>query len=185
MRHSIKATLLSFAFVACAADSCDTANRIEGEKVDQQQTRYLANQPPPAFDWSMERYIYAELYKQRNAAVHTYSYVINQFTGKIIRQCASIGFPISAATQLTNPLTVRNSTAVVAQAEPNGLFTPSTSRGTWVMCLAEDGNIQPEYWEADVAATVRPMQEDPARPGQLVPVPGTRPSISVAIKTSR
>jgi hypothetical protein len=39
------------------------------------------------FDWSLERHLLTELYKVRNNAVATYSYVRNQYTGKILSCC--------------------------------------------------------------------------------------------------
>lgn len=38
----------------------------------------------------------------------------------------------------------------ITQAEPNGLFMPSSSDGTWVMLLDTAGNPQPIYVEPKV-----------------------------------
>lgn len=177
---------LPFVYLMCAANNegCDgapSARSKEAAIVERQNQLYVANQPPPVFDWSLERHLLTELYKARNNAVATYSYVRNQYTGKILSSCPSIGFPISAATQLTNPemIAVREyQTGVVTlpQAEPNGLFTPTQSRGTYVMCVNADGQVEPRYYEEDVEAFVTQMHEVD---GQLVQVAGAKASITI------
>ncbi len=174
--------------LACMGNSgCDespdqTATKKEANIVAQQQQIYVNTQPPPVFDWSLERHLMTELYKARNNAVATYSYVRNQYTGKILSSCPSIGFPISAGSQLTNPSVAEwhygqgSASAVLPQPEPNGLFSPSTSRGTYVMCLNKDGKVEPRYYEEDVEAFVTPMRE---QDGQLVPVEGAKASITI------
>ena len=170
--------------LCCMADSCDnqpSARSKEASIVEKQNQIYVATQPPPVFDWSLERHLLTELYKARNNAVATYSYVRNQYTGKVMSSCPSVGFPISAATQLTNPQMIaakEYQTGVLAlpQAEPNGLFTPAESRGTYVMCLNKDGKVTPRYYEQDVEAYVTPMREVD---GQLVEVEGAKASITI------
>jgi hypothetical protein len=173
--------------LACMGNSsCDaqpTAADKERAVVNQQQDLYVANQPAPVFDWSLERHLLTELYKARNNAVATYSYVRNQYTGKFLSSCPSIGFPISAGTQLTSPqMTDRHTgeygggNVVLPQPEPNGLFSPSEARGTYVMCLNNDGKVEPRYYEEDVEAFVTPMHE---QDGQLVPVEGAKASITI------
>ncbi len=186
MKNRLVLSLMPVVALCCMADSCDsvpTAADKERAVVNRQQDLYVANQPAPIFDWSLERHLLTELYKARNNAVATYSYVRNQYTGKILSSCPSIGFPISAATQLTNPsMTDRHGSqydggnVVLPQPEPNGLFSPAESRGTYVMCLNKDGKVEPRYYEEDVEAFVTPMHE---QDGQLVPVEGAKASITI------
>lgn len=187
MTKRLTLAFLPVVALCCMADSCDntppqTATKKEATLVAQQQQIYVNNQPAPVFDWSLERHLLTELYKARNNAVATYSYVRNQYTGKILSSCPSIGFPISAATQLTNPSVAEwhysqgVGSAVLPQPEPNGLFSPPESRGTYVMCLNKDGKVEPRYYEEDVEAFVTPMREVD---GQLVPVEGAKASITI------
>lgn len=169
--------------LCCMADSCDvhpSAAQKEAAIVEKQNQLYVNNQPPPVFDWSLERHLMTELYKARNNAVATWSYVRNQYTGKILSSCPSIGFPISAATQLTNPMVIKtyyqNAITTLPQNEPNGLFTPAESRGTYVMCLDKNGQVTPRYYEEDVEAFVTPMHEVN---GELVQVEGSKASITI------
>jgi hypothetical protein len=163
---------------------CDEgAARKESDKVAQQQQQYVIAQPIPAFNWSLERHIMIELYKARNNAVTTYTYERNQYTGKVQAWCPSIGFPISAATQLTaaEGLQVSNSNVYkLPQAEPNGLFPPSSSRGTFVMCAGKNGKATPRYFEGDVETYVTPMVE---KDGMLVEAdPNAEPTITIDVR---
>jgi len=144
------------------ADSCDNANNKEAQAVDHQQTLYVRNQPAPFFDFSLERDLMIQLYQLRNNSLATYSVVQSEYTGKVLWSCPSIGFPIPGGTQLTNPSApsvAHNALAVLPQAEPNGLYTPATSEGTYVMCVDEKGHVTPVYEEKHVTAFVRPMKE--------------------------
>lgn len=156
-------------------DGCHESDSKENNDVERQQTVYVKTQPVPFFDWSLERHLMVELYKARNQAIHTYSYSISQMTGQIIAYCPSLGFPIPATTQLTNPNKWVAQGITLPQAEPNGLYSPPMTHATWVMCLSPDGKVEPAYWETDVLTFTRPMEEVN---GKLVPGVGSS-SISI------
>jgi predicted small secreted protein len=148
------------------ACSTTTGTGKESSQVAQQQKLYVENQPVPAFDWSLERHMMIKLYEARNNAVITYSYVRN-LQGQIIFSCNSIGFPIPANTQLTNPNAVQQSRVnefnyyeVLPQAEPNGLYSSTSTMGTYVFCLNQDGTVSPTYFESDVEAHTQKLNEN-------------------------
>jgi hypothetical protein len=68
----------------------------------------------------------------------TYTYTFSEQTGKYSFFCQSIGYPIPYATQFTNPekdiYHPNRGHVTLPQADPNGLFSPSSAEGTWVMC---------------------------------------------------
>jgi hypothetical protein len=143
-------------------DGCEPANRAEAKAVGRQQEIYVTNQPAPTFDFSLERHLLIQLYTARNQAVGTYSYVQSEFNGKVLWGCPSIGFPIPANTQLTNPdLIDYNSHGAVTlpQAEPNGLYSSPSTSGTFIMCTGKNGEIIPVYEERTVSTFVTPMKE--------------------------
>lgn len=164
------------------------ASAVEQERQSQnlQMEQFLRNQPVPSFDWSLERHMLIQLYTARQKATNTWSVVQSEYTGKILWQCPSIGFPLPYATQLTNPQqTVGHdycggncsvSMTSVAQQEPNGLFSPASADGTWVPCVDDKGRITPVYEERKVTVFLRQMQE---QDGKLVPVSGSAPSLSI------
>ena len=138
------------------------ANTTEKDQVNQQQQIFVKSQPLPAFDWSLERHIFIELYRARNNAVNTYSYIRN-WQGEVVFSCSSIGFPLPANNQLTNPEALagdyRDSTSL-PQAEPNGLYSSPSTVGTYIFCLNSDGTISPSYFEADVETHLAPLSND-------------------------
>jgi len=77
---------------------------------------------------------------------------------------------------------MENLNAVVAQQEPNGLFTPTSSNATWVPCIDAKGKITPVYEEKNVSVFLRPMEE---RDGRLVPVAGKEASLSINTEQSK
>lgn len=150
------------------AGCTDTANSKEADDVDRQQKIYVDSQPAPFFDWSLERHMLIELYKARNNAVVTYSYVRN-LNGQVIFSCKSIGFPIPSNTQLTNPAIVTNGgnqvhtgtgNVTLPQAEPNGTYTSPSTAGTYLFCLNDDGSVSPSYFEAPVEAHTKALSVD-------------------------
>lgn len=178
--------LLGFCALALVCGGCEQYNSSDNRElvdIERQQEIYTKNQPPPFFEWSFERHLMTKLYEARNNAVTTYSYLQSPYTGKIMSECTSLGYPIPATTQLTNPqklslIELRNgyAQAILPQAEPNGMYTPSSTSATWVMCLGPDGRVEPAYWEGNVSTYPRPMEEVN---GKLVAVDGGASSISI------
>ena len=72
-------------------------------------------------------------------------------TGKLVFVGESIGYGIPAATQYTNPQKhVYGSTGnyTLPQADPNGLFSPASAEGTWVLMKDPNGDkVVPVYIE--------------------------------------
>ncbi|MGK0449324.1 MAG: hypothetical protein ACJA2M_003130 [Polaribacter sp.] len=99
-----------------------------------------------------------ELRDQENLI--TYCYLVNEMNGKVGQFLGrGIGFGIPAATQFTSPQKLvdvtdygitsyhSNDAAIVPQADPNGLFMPTSTSATWYMLLDEKGKPHPVYIE--------------------------------------
>lgn len=149
--------------------SKQSAASMEQTQQNLQSEQFLRNQPVPSIEWSLERHMVIQTYVARQRATSTHSVVQSEFTGKILWQCDSIGFPVPYSTQLTNPLQAvwMGSTSpnyplagvAIAQPEPNGLYPPPTSDATFVPCVDEKGNITPVYEEKKVTTFVRSVSE--------------------------
>ncbi len=151
-------------------DSADTTTSVD---VNRQQEVYIKNQPIPFFDWSLERDVFIQLYNLRNTAVSTYTVVASNM-GTVLFECPSIGYPLAADVQLTNPLRLTTNYAVIEQAEPNGLFSSKNTAGTWIMCVLEDGSVYPLYTELN--ANTWPMPVVKGEDGLYHPALGAIPS---------
>ena len=143
--------IVIFIVAALLLVACESSSQAVYEEKQQQGEGNLAiirNQPVVDLGgWSQEREIVRQTYLARNTQVSTYAYTMT-YDGRIIEICASIGYPIPYSTQLTNPQqTIYSNGAVVAQAEPNGLYPPVDAEATLVSCVNPDGSITPTYWE--------------------------------------
>jgi hypothetical protein len=183
MNKSLTSAGLLLAAFATMGDSCDgPGQQAARDEAAQQGAAYrniLRNQPPPTFDFSMERKIMIALYEARQHSVATYSYVQSNYTGKVLWSCPSLGYPIPYSTQLTNPsmpADYAHGAVTLSQPEPNGLFPPPSSEATWVPCVDANGNITPVYEEKRVTVFLQQMQETN---GTLTPVAGSTASLTI------
>ena len=150
--HKIAAaTILSFLLAACssAPSSVDADKNSTNENLN----RLQANQPIPAEAFSQYRQTAIDVEQAEIAGVATTTFFFNMGVQNPIETCPSIGFPVASTAQLTNPSQVvsgyNNGSAVVGQAEPNGVYTGS-STGTYVVCVAPSGTKFINYWEGSV-----------------------------------
>lgn len=152
---SIAAILIGCTMLAGCKFNNATAQQTAQNNAYEQITR---NQPAPVFSYSLPRALMISLYQFEQHAVLTWSVVQSPYTGKILFECKSRGYPIPASTQLTNPDKVyingnvgeAGTAFAIPQEEPDGLFPPSSSNGTYVFCVAPDGNLSPIYEEPNV-----------------------------------
>lgn len=88
----------------------------------------------------------------------TYTYTFAENSGSLKFLCKSVGFGIPYSTQYTNPekYVYNGSGVVLPQADPNGLFMPSSADATWVMC-SDKGQIKPLYVEPKIVVSTFPL----------------------------
>lgn len=156
--HHLALAVFLVLFVAGWADpsGCD---RDEGsdKKQQVQQEAILAEGTAtigmPAIKNFRERRLLKMILELRDQNdVTTYTYVWNEYQGTWVFFCNSIGYGIPYATQFTNPEKVyhpyQSAIVTMPQADPNGLFSPSSAEGTWVMCKDPKGpDVKPVYLE--------------------------------------
>jgi len=149
--------VFGFFFAGCQMQENPTSK--EKKMVNQQQLQYSKAQPIPTYDWSLERDLVIKLYNLRNQKVSTHSVWRSDY-GMIEGDCTSMGFGIPYDTSLTNPLKGEylhnGASATVGQAEPNGVFASQNTSATWVMCVGDNGALEPHYVESKV--TVYPYE---------------------------
>jgi hypothetical protein len=70
----------------------------------------------------------------------TYTYIVD-LNGKLHFLCESIGYGVPYSAQYVNPEKIVSYAERVnlPQAEPNGLFKPTSSDATWVIAATKDG----------------------------------------------
>lgn len=170
MKRNIKRALAAGALVIVAGASVaactSTSNGNAAEGVAQQAGTNLIeqNQPLPIFPTSQYRYetIEVEAIQALGSPTTTFFFPPGMGPGvagsKPFKVCPSQGEPIPNTTSLSNPLQPYNGPqttdggAVVGQMDPNGTYAPTSSSGTYVLCLTASGSSKLTYWEGDVYA---------------------------------
>jgi hypothetical protein len=163
------------AFFTLTAESCDattppTANQQESAQQARQQAEGLsAVGPVKIINWTQKRQFQAILESFDQPNLITYSYLFANYTGKLVPLCRSQGYGFNEATQYTNPLMAQwkegqgsgssIASAVVSQPDPNGLYSPSNSAGTLMLCLTTAGKVQPVRSEPDVITLPVPYDQ--------------------------
>ena len=144
--------LLSVTLVGCEDYSnSDDKQRAQQERILQEGTAQIGM---PAIKNFRERKLLKQIIEMRDQdGLVTYTYTVPETTGRPVFLCNSIGYGLPAATQYTNPDKISYHAGagyeVLPQADPNGLFSPSSAEGTWVMCTdpSGTGKTRPVYVE--------------------------------------
>jgi len=105
----------------------------------------------------------------------TYTYIKNEMTGQFIFVGKSMGYGVPFSAQFTNPERIydvereggakekvgdNGEIQVVPQADPNGLFMPTSSSATWIIMINPvTGEPTPQYWEPQIVVTPKPLSK--------------------------
>lgn len=144
--------VLGVALVGCDyTPSSDEAQRVQQERILKEGT---AQTGMPAIKNFRERKLLKQIIEMRDQdGLVTYTYTVPETTGRPVFLCNSIGYGLPASTQYTNPekttYTGSSGIATIPQADPNGLYSPSSAEGTWVLCTDPNGSgkTRPVYVE--------------------------------------
>jgi hypothetical protein len=166
MKRIIAALVGLAALIALAG--CDATQASAQDKENAQQARssnqQAIAQPLPYIPWSQMFQNLSEIEEANSTGTQTTSFVFNRASVDPIQVCASIGTPIPNTASLSNPQQVvptGNYNAVTTgQKDPDGIYTPSSSSGTYVMCIGPDGKALPAYHESEVSSVFGPAHWD-------------------------
>lgn len=154
--------LLVALFLVTSAEGCeesansDTIQQQQQEKILQEGTSAVGI---PAIKNFREKRLLKDIFELRDqTGLVTFTYIASM-DGKLVFLCNSIGYGIPYATQFTNPQKIAYYSANVGvlalpQADPNGLFSPASADGTWVMCKDPHGSeVRPVFIEPRVVVS--------------------------------
>lgn len=116
----------------------------------------------PAIVNFQEKRFLKQILELRDTKLSTITYT-QDLNAKIHKLCDSVGYGIPYSTQYTNPQRVvyssyKEGIATLPQADPNGLFSPPSAEGTWVLCLnPESKDVAPVYVEPRVIVSTFPL----------------------------
>ena len=104
----------------------------------------------PAIKNFRERKLMKQIIEMRDQdGLVTYTYTFSEVNGTPTFLCNSVGYGLPAAMQYTNPEKYVSGGGTMPQADPNGLFSPESAEGTWVLCSDPSGSAgtKPVYVE--------------------------------------
>lgn len=155
--------LVMLAFVACEREP--TSDDIQRQQQEQMLKEGTSQVGMPAIKNFRERKLLKDILEMRDqTGLATYTYLWSDVQGKLVFFCNSIGYGIPYATQFTNPEKLvrpyQGEFGVLPQADPNGLFSPASAEGTWVMCKDPNGKeVRPVYVEPRVIVSQFKLQQ--------------------------
>lgn len=163
--------LACLALIACETVPTQSSDQKQSEQQEQSLQEGNRQVGMPAIANFRERKLAKQILELRDqASLTTYTYTYAENTGQLVYLCDSIGFPLPYAAQFTSPSHLARielagggySYEVMPQADPNGLFTPSSAEGTWVMCKDPNGpDVKPVYVEPRVVTSPFKLGQQP------------------------
>ena len=140
--------VLGLSLTGCELETnSDDTQRYQQEQILKEGT---AQSGMPSIKNFRERKLLKQIIEMRDQdGLVTYTYTVPETTGRPVFLCNSIGYGLPAATQYTNPEKYEMNGTTIPQADPNGLFSPSSAEGTWVLCSDPNGSgkTRPVYVE--------------------------------------
>jgi hypothetical protein len=141
--------------------SSDAVQRQQQEALSQQGNSEVGM---PSITNFAEKRMMRDILELRDKMMPTTTYT-QDMNGKLHKLCDSIGYGLPGATQYTNPQRVARSSetpyqgnVTLNQADPDGLFSPSSSESTWVMCISPvTKKATPLYIEPRVIVSPFPL----------------------------
>ena len=158
--------ILALVAVTCMLSACDapreTSTQIERRKQEELSLQAVTSVGMPSIVNFAEKRMMKDIMELRDQNVATYVY-ISDMNGKLHKVCNAVGYGLPYATQYTNPQRIAydsgHGSVTLPQADPNGLYSPASADGTWVLCVAKDGKAKPVYIEPRVIVSPMPLGE--------------------------
>ena len=161
MKRLLLALPFVFALTACDAPR-ETSTQIERRKQEELSLQAVQSVGMPAIVNFAEKRMMKDILELRDQNVATYVY-ITDMNGRLHKVCNAVGYGLPYATQYTNPQRVSDYThgvVAIPQADPNGLYSPASADGTWVLCVdSKSGKPKPVYIEPRVIVSPFPLDQ--------------------------
>jgi hypothetical protein len=149
------------AVMLTACEIKQDSREIESKKQEEMSLRAVQSVGMPAISNYAEKRMMKDILEKRDRMSPTYTYVMT-VNGKFVKICDSLGYGLPYATQYTNPQMVEwngHGMTTLPQADPNGLYSPASADGTWVMCLdPKTKKAEPQYVEQRIFTMTFPLE---------------------------
>jgi len=148
MSKKVVGCLLAMSLAGC--DMEQNSKQIESKKQEELSKQAVQSVGLPAITNFAEKRMMKDILELRDQNTPTTTYLVG-INNQLTKLCDSVGFGLPYATQYTNPQSEAYSGGhyvVLPQADPNGLYSPASADGTWVLCVDhKDGKAKPLYVE--------------------------------------
>jgi hypothetical protein len=169
-RYVFLGALVCLGLAACGVPASNGDQR-ETQGQHQQTDQFIQSQPPHFHSYSQWRQNLNEIEDAEATGIQTTSFMMGPAVDPDpIQTCPSIGVPIPITASLTNPHQLtwqwiggdggHYSDGIVDQMDPNGIYVPADSAGTFVICVQPDGSVEPSYAEGLVHTVFGPATWD-------------------------
>lgn len=137
----------TLALGACS-HAVSNGNTAESAQQLQDTTNLEQSQKLPIVFYSQERGNLIDIELAEVNDVRTTTFIKAMANVDPIFSCPSVGFGIPDSASLSNPLQIEQkyfantnswTDGVVGQMDPNGIYAPTSSAGTWIICLDDQG----------------------------------------------
>jgi len=150
-----------FALAACDAPR-ETSTQIERKKQEELSLQAVQSVGMPEITNFAEKRMFKDILELRDRSVPTTTYLVGM-NNQLTKLCDSVGYGLPYATQYTNPMRVggdgTHGYVTLPQADPNGLYSPASAEGTWILCVDhKDGKAKPIYVEPRVIVSPIALQ---------------------------
>ena len=157
--------ILAIVAVATLLTACDapreTSTQIERRKQEELSLNAVQSVGMPAITNFAEKRMFKDILELRDKNVPTTTYLVGM-NNQLTKVCDSIGYGLPYATQYTNPQRISgdgHGYVTLPQADPNGLYSPASADGTWVLCVDhKDGKAKPVYIEPRILVSPFALQ---------------------------
>ena len=153
--------VLPFVVLLSACDDHPDSRRIEAAKQEEMQLQAVQSVGMPAITNFAEKRMFKDILELRDRSVPTTTYLVGM-NNQLTKVCDSVGYGLPYATQYTNPqmrVSGQNGNVTLPQADPNGLYSPASAEGTWILCVDhKDGKAKPVYIEPRIIVSPIALQ---------------------------
>jgi hypothetical protein len=153
-------TLVAVATLLTACDVKESSTQIERRKQEELTLQAVTQVGMPAINNFAEKRMMKDILELRDQNVATTAYIVDM-NGKLHKICTAVGYGLPYATQYTNPQRIAgdgHGNVTLPQADPNGLYSPASADGTWVLCVdPKSGKPRPVFIEPRVVVSPFPL----------------------------
>ena len=149
------AAILLLSLFGCGYQESSTTR--EARMQEQMSSESISAVGMPSVSNFQEKKMMKMIIEMRDKALTTYTYT-QDMNGGLHKLCDSVGYGLPYATQYTNPQKAAYTGLALPQADPNGLFSPASADGTWILCLDPSSKkVSPIYSEPHIIVSQFPL----------------------------